>query len=219
MVMQILPIVMIPAAVSFARPEKIYFRTVLGVILQIFFIFSLLPENSFDKTPVKMNEDSGPNIVFKQGIFTFVLDPEVDVDKLAGRISLRKIAGNQEIKLDESASSLSEAQKNLLRKFYVVFMRVQDILNMHPGKQIILKIRVYHDSKTIKASLSRLIHRDAPAYYNPSEKTLFISAKKVDEYILAHELAHVIISNYFLIEPPVQTQEILAIYCDEHLKE
>lgn len=185
--------------------------------VSFFFIISL-PSLSFGANDPDLKTPES-EIIFKQGIFTFIIDPEVNIEKLAGKISLRKISLNLDLKKNSLPSSLNEADKNLFWKFYILYLRVQNLLNMHPSKQGDLNIRVYHDFKTIKADLKQTLHRDAPAYYNHRKRTLFISSKKIDEYILAHELAHVIICNYFLIEPPAKAQEILAIYCDSHLKD
>ena len=180
----------------------------------IIFIFQpSFGQNSTDQ------KDLESLVVFKQGIFTFIVDPGVNIDRLAGKISLRKVSLNLNLKKESLPSSLNETQKNLFWKFYMIYLRVQNLLNMHPGKQNDLNIRIYPDLKTIRADLKQTLHSEAPAYYNHRKKTLFICSKKIDEYILAHEMAHVIICNYFLIEPPAQAQEILSIYCDSHLKD
>jgi hypothetical protein len=186
-------------------------------LIQLFLIFFLqqlsICEESGDGNILKTQ------VVFKQGTIIFMIDPEVNIKKLTGRISLRKISFNINMTKDDLPSSLNESYKNLVWKFYAIYLRVQNLLNMHSAIQNSLTIRIFHDYNKIRAALSNALHSDAPAYYNHRLKTLFISENKIDEYILAHELAHVIISNYFLIEPPVKTQEILAIYCDSHLKD
>lgn len=193
------------------------FITFSKILISFFFIISLPALCSGE-------EESGPNRAesegtFKQGIFTFLIDPEVNINKLSRKISLRKISLALPLKKESLPSSLSESHKDLFWKFYVIYMRVQNLMNMHPAKQAELTVRVYHDYKTIKEDLRRALHSDAPAYYNHRKKTLYISSKNINEFILAHELAHVVLCNYFLIEPPAQAQEILAIYCDSHLKD
>ena len=201
----------------FLFPAKPDFKTIFKKWVFFFFIILITPLTCSAKDREQRGLESQIN--FKQGIFNFIVDPEVNTDKLAGKISLRKISLNLNLNKDSLPSNLSETQKNLFWKFYIVYLRVQNLLNMRPGKQNDLNIRIYHDSKTIRADLKMSLHSDAPAYYSHRKKTLFICAKKIDEFILAHEMAHVIICNYFMIEPPAQAQEILAIYCDSHLKD
>ena len=193
------------------------FKTIFKKRVSFFFIILLAPL-SFADTGTEQH-DPKSEIIFKQGIFTFIIDPEVNISRLAGKISLRKISLNLNLRKDSLPSDLSESHKDLFWKFYVIYQRVQNIMNMRAGKQNDVTLRVYHDFKTIRSDLKQALHSDAPAYYNHRKKTLYISAKKIDEFILAHEMAHVIICNYFLIEPPAQAQEILAIYCDSHLKD
>ena len=171
--------------------------------------------------PQTSKSDPSPKefTTFKQGLFTFLVDPNVNLSRFSGKISLRKISHNLDHDKMLFPSTLSEPQKNLFWKFFVIYRRVQNLLNMHPTKQNPLTIYIFNDMKTIREKLKNHLHQDAPAFYNTREKALYLSSKDFDEYILAHELAHVIISNYFLIEPPAQTQEILATYCDSHLKD
>lgn len=193
------------------------FKTIFKKRVSFFFIILISPL-SFAEPGTEQNSPPA-EIIFKQGIFTFIIDPEVNINRLAGKISLRKISLNLNLNKDALPSALSESHKDLFWKFYVIYQRVQNIMNMRAGKQGDVTIRVYHDFKTIRNDLKQALHSEAPAYYNHRKKTLYISAKKIDEFILAHEMAHVIICNYFLIEPPAQAQEILAIYCDSHLKD
>ncbi len=193
------------------------FKTIFKKRVSFFFIILISPLSFAETTPDQPPPPS--EIIFKQGIFTFIIDPEVNINRLSGKISLRKVSLNLNLKKDALPSTLSEPYKDLFWKFYVIYQRVQNILHMRAGKQGDVTIRVYHDFKTIRNDLKQALHSDAPAYYNHRKKTLYISSKKINEFILAHEMAHVIICNYFLIEPPAQAQEILAIYCDSHLKD
>ena len=90
---------------------------------------------------------------------------------------------------------------------------------MHPRKLKNLNIHIYPNLKKMRIDVKNVSHHKAPAFYYHKERTIYVSAKKCDEYLLAHELAHAIICNFFLVKPPANTQEILAIYCDSHLKD
>ncbi len=55
------------------------------------------------------------------------------------------------------------------------------------------------------------------AFYTHHSKTIFVSLEKLSAGILAHEIAHAVISTYFSPPPPVRIQEVLAQYVDDHL--
>ncbi len=57
---------------------------------------------------------------------------------------------------------------------------------------------------------------DYIAFYSPRDKTLFVSVDDVRVGVLAHELTHVILVNYFGISPPDKTQEVLAQFVETH---
>ncbi|MBN2143848.1 MAG: hypothetical protein JW774_04405 [Candidatus Aureabacteria bacterium] len=130
---------------------------------------------------------------------------------------MRKISTRIELQRDMLSPDLNKSQRDLVWKFYVIYARDQDILNMHQVKQQNLNIHIYHDLKKLKKEFKEA--KSVPAFYYHRKRTLYLDAKRCDEYILAHELAHVIICHYFMIEPPANMQEILAIYCDSHLKD
>lgn len=55
------------------------------------------------------------------------------------------------------------------------------------------------------------------AFYSHNRKCIAVSLNKVSDRILAHEIAHAVISSYFIPPPPMRVQEVLAQYVDMHL--
>jgi hypothetical protein len=62
------------------------------------------------------------------------------------------------------------------------------------------------------------IDRDYIAFYSPQKKTVFISVRDIDNYILAHELTHAIVDQYFETPPSAIIQEILAHFVATHME-
>jgi hypothetical protein len=58
----------------------------------------------------------------------------------------------------------------------------------------------------------------APSFYFHEEKTIYISTEDLDLGMLAHEIAHAIISHYFVVPPSERVQEVLSGYVDFHFK-
>ena len=55
------------------------------------------------------------------------------------------------------------------------------------------------------------------AFYSEKYDTITIYVDRVTDGVLAHEIAHAIINDYFGFSPPSNTQEILCQYVDAHL--
>jgi len=106
-----------------------------------------------------------------------------------------------------------------------IFENAQALLDMYNCNSII-KIMVHADQNEIDRAYSNIIsqynlssvHTDHIAFYFHKLKTVYVSLEKINEKILAHELAHSIIDHYFIIRPPSKVAEIMAQYVDKHLK-
>ena len=83
--------------------------------------------------------------------------------------------------------------------------RVEDLLDMRPGTihfDIVLE-PVYSGGNI--------------AFYSHEKKTIRVFVDRVTDGVLAHEIAHAVICQYFPFPPPERAQEILAQYVDQHL--
>ncbi|MDD4955866.1 MAG: hypothetical protein PHP17_07520 [Candidatus Omnitrophica bacterium] len=61
---------------------------------------------------------------------------------------------------------------------------------------------------------SQIIEAGLPSIYVPSHNTIYISFNDATAGMLAHEMAHAVISTYFVVAPPPKVQEILAGYVE-----
>lgn len=59
---------------------------------------------------------------------------------------------------------------------------------------------------------------DARAFYVHEMNTIYVSAADVTIGILGHEIAHAIMSHYFVVPPPAKVQEILSGYVEYALQ-
>ena len=85
--------------------------------------------------------------------------------------------------------------------------RVEQLLEMYPPD--------FHFSISLDGSV---LHGSA-AEYSHKIRTIFVTRDRVTDGVLAHEIAHAVISVYFPVPPPQRAQEILAQYVDKHLYE
>lgn len=97
--------------------------------------------------------------------------------------------------------------------------RVKQILGIYPP-DLRFNINVYKTYSELTAAFQRLsLTGDAPvAFYSHQYRTIYISAEKLNDTILAHEIAHAVINSYFTPTPSTQMQEVLAHYVEKNLK-
>ncbi len=105
-------------------------------------------------------------------------------------------------------------------KIDVLVEKVENVLDMFPGGlkfKIILLPSQEDVQKIFRGKYGR--GTDYVAYYSPREKTVYVSVDDVRIGVLAHELAHVILDNYFVVPPPEKIHEVLAQFVELHLKD
>ena len=84
--------------------------------------------------------------------------------------------------------------------------RVQTILGVIPRN---LRFRIYLKRGQLEG--------DKVAYYDHKTKSIYVSVDYATQGVLAHEIAHAIIDNYFPSSAPSKIQEILSQYVDKYL--
>ena len=98
--------------------------------------------------------------------------------------------------------------------------KVEAILEMYPP-QLNFHIILYVTNKEVAKKFKNLSIFGKPpiSFYFHKTKAIYLSVDLITDRILAHEIAHVLINNFFVDIPPRKMQEILAQYVDLHLWE
>lgn len=144
--------------------------------------------------------------------------PDTDVPALMRQLDVRLadsiIAGKSIIK------SANPPDSQLADMLDTLFMQVSDIMDMHIySLQVNIKIcRDDVELEHIYNRLSGLELKDRKSFFMADSNTIYISTNSFKKEILGHEMAHAIISRYFVIPPPVKIQEILAMYVEYCLR-
>jgi Zn-dependent peptidase ImmA (M78 family) len=60
--------------------------------------------------------------------------------------------------------------------------------------------------------------RHLHSFYVYEVNTIYITKESFDRFVLGHEIGHAVISNYFVVQPPVRVQEVLAGYVEYQLR-
>ncbi len=119
----------------------------------------------------------------------------------------------------------------LIKKIDDLFIRAQQILDMRKYMRRV-QINIYHNKEKLQEAYSHIFdvktdngqtehiakpQFDFRAWYLFDQNTIYLQINDIDEGMLAHEMAHSIIDNYFQVRPPSAAAEIMARYVDAHL--
>ncbi len=105
-------------------------------------------------------------------------------------------------------------------KIDIIVERVETILEMRP-KELRFDIIITPDADAVRSLYKKIYHRDVEflAFYSPLAKAIYVSADDIKSKVLAHEIAHAVIDQYFGVAAPIKIHEILADYVTENFEE
>jgi hypothetical protein len=113
----------------------------------------------------------------------------------------------------------SPEQNPLLAKTKVdkIVESVCSLLDMHPPS-FRFGITLYRtQAEVTTAYKAQGMPGPAPiAFYSHGSRNIAVAINTITDNILAHEIAHAVISAYFVTPPPARMQEILAQYMDKN---
>ena len=147
-------------------------------------------------------------IEYKNGVDLNVLPQKLKVSDIDQQLA--------NLKIDNSST-----EKKLSSKIEVLFNRASDVLDMHVYS---LKghIKVFADHKQLEEFYHRLFKGPLPctgfAFYLPDYDSIYISAFNFRREILGHEMGHAIMTRYFVVQPSIKIQEVLASYVEYQLR-
>lgn len=146
--------------------------------------------------------------------FTVYYPAQLDIASLSEKLNI----GSADSIL-AGKSSVSSSATGLGDMVDTLFTRVCDILDMqlysYQGN-----IKVCRDAAQLNQIYRNLFGRDAnkESFYIYDLNTVYISAGNFTREILGHEIAHAVISHYFVVLPSVKIQEVLAMYVEYQLR-
>ena len=100
-----------------------------------------------------------------------------------------------------------------------IFRKVEVLLGIDKSFDQKVIVNVYDTKQSLKDAFYQTYkyHTDLRAWYSFHLNTVFCTVEDIDSGMLAHELGHAIVDNYFGFKPPTETAEILSKHVDTHL--
>lgn len=164
--------------------------------------------------PAIAQQENKPSLLAEGQYFSIYAEGPVDVYPIVSKLNFNYLVSG-----DRLANGPPDDQKQILTKTVDgLYLQVSDIIDIHmySFKGI---IQLLPDKK----SLSELIKKEFNLEFNErsiyffEKNTIFISRADLTLGMLGHEIAHAIISNFFVVPPPPKVQEILCGYVEYSL--
>lgn len=185
-------------------------------LLILFFLAQILSSQPIlsaygEDQPVIATPD--PFDFFNSEYFIVYYRPSADLKVLERNLNKKTIG------LD-TASSYSETnpEKEIAKRLDQLFEKVEDILGMHQ-KLPKIHIRVLKDREELNGEYFKLFgnRADLKSFYIDKYNTIYTSETDIDDSVISHEMAHVIINRRYSSILPETISEILASYVDMQL--
>jgi hypothetical protein len=153
--------------------------------------------------------------------FNIYYAPQVDPAELAQRLNIgaadRVLTGGSTEKWGSDYEAVSV--EGLADMVDTLFLRVSDILDMHIYS-FNGNIKVCRNEAQLNSIYTELFGRDLESHtlFVADLNTIYTSPDNFTKEVLGHEIAHAIMSRYFVVQPPVKVAEVLAGYVEYQLR-
>lgn len=139
----------------------------------------------------------------------------IDSQQLLEKINFSAFSQGYNLKMqDDSIRDI------LAKTFDAVYLEVSNALgiNVYSFEG---DIKIFPDQQSLNEEFFAIFGRDFSerAFYVHEKSTLYFSFEDLTLGVLVHEMAHMIMSNYFVVPPSEKLQEILSGYAEYHFRD
>ena len=184
--------------------NKVWFFFLMMVVLPAVYVRAA--DDGFGDS--KRTEGDHFTIEYKNGVDSSVLAEKLKISDTDQQLT--------NLKIDKSSP-----EKELASKIEILFNRASDVLDMHVYS---LKghIKVFADIQQLQDYYHRMFQGALPctgfSFYLPQYDSIYISATHFRREVIGHEMGHAIMSRYFVVQPSIKIQEVLAGYVEYQLR-
>ena len=150
--------------------------------------------------------------------FTILYEPGIDISSL---IEALNISPSDKLLAGKASESQPSPETELAEALDTLFIRVCDTLDMRLYRSFQGTIKICSNNDKLCRAYFNLFSTELNSnypFYVHSLATIYISAENFTAAMLGHEIAHAVISHYFVVLPSVKIQEVLAGYVEYQLR-
>lgn len=164
-----------------------------------------------------LDDAFGPARKIKSKHFSIYYGPQIEAAALTRQLN---ISPSDKFLVGKSLEKESSSETELAQALDILFIRVCDIMDMQlysfEGN-----LKICQDRNQLTRIYNALFNKelkDLDSFYVYSLNTIYISKDDFKPEKLGHEIGHAVISHYFVVQPSVKIQEILAGYVEYQLR-
>ncbi len=165
-----------------------------------------------------VDDGFGPGRRIEAQYFNIYYAPGVDVAKLVQQLN---VGASDKLLVGKPAGRADSAEAELADVLDTLFLRANDILDMHLYSfkgSVKVCLDFGHLRRVYYNLFARELKPPACSFYVYELNTVYASAEDFKRGVLGHEIGHAVISHYFVVQPSVKVQEVLAGYVEYQLR-
>lgn len=184
----------------------------LVFVLPFFRHLCLSSEQKWENSFLAESVESWPS--FQSAYFTVYHEPDVNLKRVLNRLSTRGIPQEK----NPPSYAFGGLEAKVAYRLDRIFSRAKEILGATPAG-VHINIRIFKNRKGLNDKYCLLSRRSdsCKSFYVYRYNTIYTSEQDITDSLIAHEMAHALIDNYFSTTPPEEMAEILATNVDLHL--
>lgn len=129
-----------------------------------------------------------------------------------------RIRLNRKLNYHMRQRKITTVQDELLAKMDTIVEKAEVVLDMFPA-QLHISIVLIDNREELAKVYAKKYGKKANhiAYCSLSEDTIYISIKDAKLTVLAHEIGHAIVDQFFKVRPPYNVHELMAQFTEKHI--
>lgn len=150
--------------------------------------------------------------------FTVLYESGVDVSALLEQLN---IGPSDRLLAGKPTETKFSPEEELIEMLDTLFIRVCDILDMRLYNSFEGTIKICRNDEQLRQIYFNLLSNELNSnfpFYIYSFNTIYVSAENFTNAAMGHEIAHAVISHYFVVLPSVKVQEVLAGFVEYQLR-
>ncbi len=158
-------------------------------------------------------------LVAEGEFFDIYADPRIDIESLLSRVNFDYFYQLEMIGPVKEGGQAPSPRQVLSKTLDGIYLVVCDTLGIglysfHGN------LKIFPDQQSLSDEYRAMFQSDFTerSFYFHETNTLYVSAADLTVGIIVHEIAHVVMSHYFVVPPSAKLQEILSGYVEYHFR-
>ncbi len=153
---------------------------------------------------------------FSGNYFDIHSEPGVDLNQVYRMLTRRFYYANSAAHLGQ----FTDVKEKIAFRLDELMERVKQVLDIYPNA-FKVDIRIYKTRKELNAQYFDIFKAPAEhkSFYIHKFQIIYVSEEDISDSLMAHEMGHIVLDNYFRVVPPEKIREMIASYVDLHLED